>query len=556
MNLRLQFASITLLILLGCAPVYGAGPGMVSGCVRDSAGVPQVGAVVELLRADQSVILSVFTDAKGHYLIPNVYPGRYAVKAIASSYLPSMRENLRFHSSTVVNLTLNTLYEVMQWLPAEPKDSSARPDDWAWTLRSAANRPLLRWLEDGPLVVVSDGRGSAPKLRARLMATGQSGSFGESGERISATVEDTPSESRELLARVDFDPETNAGMESMLGFRQDLGYSGSVRTLAAVRIESGMESGDSQGMNEAAIRTTEEINLGDLLQAEAGSEEVMARFSHGAAETLLSSLPFGSITWKGSNSSVSYRVNTSRPESADSDAPSAILPELSMNNGRLAMEQGLHQEISWERNTERSGLSFRVYSESVSNPVLEAATQGNGVIASQALTDSVSNLLRVAGPGYSTQGFTASYVHRFLSGNQLRFSYANGSSLALGSMVHPTTLAQLVAAAHPHHTQTYEISFSGTLEGTGTRWRASYRWQPEDNLTPVASLIADAREPYLNLHVHQRLGGHASGSRFEARVDLLNLLAQGYQPFLLGDGSVLVFAQDQRAVRGGLALIF
>ena len=83
---------------------------------------------------------------------------------------------------------------------------------------------LLRWLEDGPLVVVSDRSGKSPRLKARLLATGQQGSFGESGERVSATLEETPSNSRELLAQVDFDPDSNAGMESMLGFRQDLGH--------------------------------------------------------------------------------------------------------------------------------------------------------------------------------------------------------------------------------------------------------------------------------------------------------------------------------------------
>src|ERR1700739_3615604 len=72
--------------------------------------------------------------------------------------------------------------------------------------------------------------GGRPKLKARLMATGQDGTFGESGERYTASVEDTPSESRELLARVDFAPNTDAGMESMLGFRQDLGFAGAVES--------------------------------------------------------------------------------------------------------------------------------------------------------------------------------------------------------------------------------------------------------------------------------------------------------------------------------------
>ena len=181
-----------------------------------------MGAEVQLLRPDLSVLASVYTDGQGRFKISSLLPGRYSLKAMSMSYLPSLRENVRVRSGTVVNLTLNTLYEVMQWLPAEPRAGNSQKDDWAWTLRSAANRPLLRWLEDGPLVVVSDGPGTTPKLKARLMATGQAGTFGESGERFSVSVEDTPADSQELLARVDFAPGTDAGLESMLGFRQDL----------------------------------------------------------------------------------------------------------------------------------------------------------------------------------------------------------------------------------------------------------------------------------------------------------------------------------------------
>src|ERR1700722_12918309 len=60
------------LIALGSAPVYGAVPGSISGVVRDAQGVPQIGAVVELLRPDLSVIASVFTNSTGHYKLPSV----------------------------------------------------------------------------------------------------------------------------------------------------------------------------------------------------------------------------------------------------------------------------------------------------------------------------------------------------------------------------------------------------------------------------------------------------------------------------------------------------
>ena len=557
---RLQFATIALMILFGCVSAQAAGPGTVSGWVRDSAGVPQVGAVVQLLRADQSVILSVFTDAKGHFAFSNVYPGRYAVKAMGATYLPAMRENLRVHANLIVNLTLNTLFEVMQWLPAEPRGGNAQPDDWAWTLRSAANRPLLRWLEDGPLVVVSDGRGSQPRLKARLLATGQAGTFGESGERFSASVEDTPSDSRELLARVDFDPGSRAGMESMLGFKQDLGYSGSVQAMAAVLVDQDLDSGDAQGLNAVAMRSWQTIHLGDLLEAETGSEQVVARFSHDAPETLAAALPFASLTWRNGADQIRYRMSSFHGAEQGRDSAAAILPALSAVNGHLRMERGVHQEVGWERQTENTSLSVRLFADRMENPVLEAAAQfaANSAVPHEGLFDQASNLIRVAGPGYSAAGMVASVERRLPGGNQLRLSYANGNALALSAApaVHPTALAQVVADAHPHHAQMYALSLSGTLEGTGTRWHATYRWQPENTMTAVAPDAPDAHDPYFNLHLRQTLRRSAIGSRIEAQIDLRNLLAQGYQPFVLSDGSLLVFAQDQRSFRGGLALIF
>jgi hypothetical protein len=35
-----------------------------------------------------------------------------------------------------------------------------------------------------------------------------------------------------------------------------------------------------------------------------------------------------------------------------------------------------------------------------------------------------------------------------------------------------------------------------------------------------------------------------------------NLLAEGYHPYLLSDGSLLIFSQEQRGIRGGVAFTF
>ncbi|HTW62043.1 MAG TPA: carboxypeptidase-like regulatory domain-containing protein [Terracidiphilus sp.] len=555
-----HLAGFAVLIALGAAPVCGAATASVSGIVRDSAGVPQIGVQVQLLRPDLSVISSVYTNGNGQFFIASLLPGRYALKAMGPSFLPSLRENVRVRRGTVVNLTLNTLYEVMQWLPAAPRAGDNQKDDWAWTLRSAANRPLLRWLEDGPLMVVTDGPGATPRLKARLMATGQAGTFGESGERYTATVEDTPADSRELLARVDFAPGSDAGMESMLGFRQDLGFAGSVQSVAAVAIhpEESDGSGD-QGLDEAAVRSQETLHLGEAIEAEAGATEVLARIAGPSPDTLADGLPFAAVAWHDGNSGVHYRVATMVPDpnANDETEAAATLPQFSERGGELVFERGLHQEIGWERSSDSAGMAVLVFSDNVENPVLEAMSRFVSQDSVPALLDSPSGLLRAAGPAFASTGMEASVERRLPCETHVRLSYFNGAALVMPALPGPSGFTQILASAHSRRTQAYAISLSGTLDGTHTRWRASYRWQADDTVTAIAPFDLEAAEPYLSLHFRQPIHMTRDGSGgVEALLDVSNLLAEGYRPYILSDGSVLIFAQSQRALRGGLAFTF
>jgi hypothetical protein len=73
----------------------------------------------------------------------------------------------------------------------------------------------------------------------------------------------------------------------------------------------------------------------------------------------------------------------------------------------------------------------------------------------------------------------------------------------------------------------------------------------------VAPYATEANSPYLNFRIRQTLHINKDGaSGIEALLDVQNLLAQGYCPFLLRDGSPVVFAAQQRGIRGGLAFTF
>ncbi len=551
-----------MLIALGAAPLSRAATASVSGVVRDSSGVPQIGTEVQLLRSDLTLIRSVYTNSQGKFMISSMSPGRYAVKAIGREFLPALRENVRVHSATVVNLTLNTLYEVVQWLPADPRAGTAPTDDWAWTLRSAANRPLLRWLEDGPLVVVSDGAGTKPKLMARLMATGQAGTFGESGERFSSSVENTPNDSRELLARVDFAPGSDGGMESMLGFRQDLGFAGSVQSVATMTIEPDVQNSGGQGLEEAAVRSEETMHLGPDIDVEAGANLVMARLDGAPGGPATEMLPFATVSWQNGNSTLHYRMATMVQDRATDDSePRVYLPAMVERNREAAIEHGMHQEIGWQRDTDASGVSLLLYSDNVENPVLEALGRFAAGESSRAETsilfDPMSGLMRAAGPSFSSTGVQASMQHRLPGGNFVRVSYTNGDALVMPTVSRQVALNELIAGARPRRAQTYSIALSGTLDGTGTRWSASYSWQPDDVVTEVAPFALNPAAPFLNIHLRQPIHLSRNGSGgFEALLDVKNLLAEGYCPYILSDGSLVIFASNQRSLRAGLAFTF
>ena len=559
MKCSTYFTGFAVLMALGTASLCGAATASVSGVVRDSAGVPQIGAEVELLGPDLSIIASAYTNGEGRFLISSLTPGRYILKAMGPSFLPSQRENVKVHAATIVNLTLYTLYEVIQWLPAQPRSGGAQKDDWAWTLRAAANRPLLRWLEDGPLIVDSEGSGARPKLKARIMATGQAGTFGENGERFSTAVEDTPTSSRELMARVDFAPDSDGGMESMLGFHQDLGFAGSVQSVAAVSIAPEVVSGGNAGLEEATVRSSELMHFGEALEAEVGSNAVAGRLAGASPSTATALLPYATVAWHDGDSTVRYRMATMAPDQAGGANEAAVwLPALAERNGALTIAHGSHQEIGWERQTGASGVSVLFFADHIDNPVLEA--QGHfapGKAPAAVLFDRASNLMRAAGPAYGSTGVQASVQHRLPGGSQVRFSYATGNALVMPALPQASAWSDVLAAAHSRRAQTFAISLSGTLDGTGTQWRASYTWQPDDAMTAVAPFAQEMAEPFLNLHFRQPIRIARDGSTgLEALLDMRNLLAEGYQPYILSDGSLLFFAQEQRGVSAGLAFTF
>ena len=112
-------------------------------------------------------------------------------------------------------------------------------------------------------------------------------------------------------------------------------------------------------------------------------------------------------------------------------------------------------------------------------------------------------------------------------------------------------------AFKPQQTQSVTLRLQGASARTGTNWRAAYRLQSGATVNAVDLFDSGVADAYLSLFLRQSLHlGRIFPGGVDAVVDVKNLLAQGYHPFLTTDGNTLFFAQVNRSVRGGLCFYF
>jgi len=554
-------------VLLGLAlPALATdGPGSISGYVRSSAGVPQMGAVVEVLSA-AAHDLKVFTDDRGFYSISDLLPGTYTLKVTAPSFLPALRDRIGLHagSSMVVNVTLNTLFEAIQLGPLR---GPAEDDDWKWTLRSAANRPVLRVLDDGSAITTASvkEKGEDHDLKASLSFLAGSPSEGY------GTVSDMStgfSIEHKMLS------EDAVRLEGNVGYGQGAGAavlrtsythhtaSGSNPTVAlTVRsLAPQMGSFRQQGLQAFGLTTTDDLQVGNVLELKFGSElqtvQFMGRFT--------AFRPFGTADLHVSpNTVLEYRFTSSRPSDAmtkDGDIESSVLtdsgPRVSIASFSPALERARHQEVSISHRIGKNNMQVAYYSDRVTNTVLTGvgmATAENGEL----LPDVDSGTFSYQGTKLDTRGLRVVLQRKLNSDLTATLDFAYGGVLDLTQPDVELREARQSLTTERRHAVT--AKFSGKLPGCRTHWTTSYGWVSGRGLTQVDMFNASAgqSDPYLNVFLRQPLPGFSFlPVHMEAMLDLRNLMAQGYVPVMGTDGRTVYLVQSARSVRGGVAFTF
>ena len=556
---KLGFLVVALGLVL---PASAAGkPGSISGYVRNASGIPQMGAVVEVL-GSAARTLKFFTDEHGFYSAAGLIPGLYSVKVSAPSFLPALRERVGLHpgSSVIVNVTLSTLFEAIQ---LTPRRGVGDEDDWKWTLRAASNRPILRMLDDGSPVVASQAEKDDHDLKGSLSFVAGSPSEGYGGSSDMSTG---------------FSVEHSIFSSGTLSLHGNVGYgSGSptavLRTSYSHKLANGSEPEvaftirrlASPGVNlrnatlqALALTTSDEFSFGNILELKFGSELQTIQFM-GRVNAFR---PFGSADLHLSpNTVLEYQyasaLPNSRLEKGFDSAPADLTesePRVSIADFAPSLQKAHHQEVSLSRRLGKNNLQVAVYSDRVANPALTGV--GDMAANSEILPDLYSGTFTYQGRDLQTRGLRVVLQRKLAADLTATLDYAYGGVLDLARTDVELQDARQWLDVERRHAVAAKLS--GTVPHAQTHWIASYRWVNGQALTPVDMFNSSAgqADAYLNLFVRQPIPLGFLPWRMEAVIDIRNLMAQGYVPVVGQDGRTVYLVQSARAVRGGVAFTF
>jgi hypothetical protein len=538
-------------------------PAAISGYVRDASGTPQMGAVVEIIGVAART-LTVFTDDAGFYSAKDLLPGFYTVKVSAPSFLTVWRDRVGLHPGAAahVDIRLSTLLNAMR---VGPLRGAADDDDWKWTLRSVANRPVLRIFDDPASADKSD---HDLKASLAMVAGSESAGYGSGSDMNTA-----------------FSVERSVFSTDRIGLTGSVGYGdGAVpagllrasysrvlpdgsRPSMAVAIrhlapsDPNLHNASLQSM---ALSAADTMRLDDVVELKFGSELQTIQFL-GRATAFR---PYGSIDLHLSpNTIVGYGYTTSlpglrderilNPTSADgTEYPTETDPRISVNNFTTKLERCRHQELNVSHRIGKTSMQAAVFTDHVD----DTALIGTGEVTAAGgylLPDSYSGTFTYTGNTLDADGLRLVLERKLASDLTATLDYAYGGVLDLAKPG-----AQLQTAQQwigNQRRQAIAAKLTGTIARTHTSWIASYRWVNGQALTPVDMFNASPGQTgaFLNLFLRQPVPTLGFlPAHMDALIDLSNLLAEGYVPVVGPDGQTVYLVQSARAIRGGISISF
>ncbi len=593
-------------ILASTGSLCGATPslpvtGDLLGTVVDSAGVPQMGASVQVFNKYQRLIARSFTDPAGRFGFTGLASDLYSVRVSLASFLPASRDRILIKAGldSVLQIHLATLLSNIEVSYAVPV--GAMSDDWKWVLRSSpATRPVTRLL---PV----DLPESEAKLRphvfsethAMLSVSGGDGGLIDSGD-LGADLGTSFALSTNVLGKNQLQVAGTLGQTAQFG----------AGAIALCAIYSRADDGPFASAPEVTFSFAQLGGIGSQLNGTPLNDENLSTAGFPVLRTM--SLSFYQVAdplddvhleFGTTGETVEYQQHTSRMSPfarvtvdlgsagsiiasySDGARPDALiahqqyreaeldgvggdlsgpveslsrLPQLSLRNGRLEVQSTQDYELGYSKASGARTYALSAFSETVWNGHLNVAGDLSGLNAGDLFSDGLSPISSYNIGNYERLGYLASANQRLSDSFDLTIAYGRmGGFTANPSSFNGTSSS--TSFLTQKDTNLASLSVKTVVPRAGTHILASYGWM--DPRTAVPTHIFTTQDalnlPGLNLAIRQPLPSFFGiPGRLELTADLRNLLASGYTGINTGDGRRLLLVEAPRAIRGGLKFTF
>jgi hypothetical protein len=554
-----------------------ASPGKLSGQVRDSGGVPQLGATVVILPETPGgdAACQFLTNTEGIFRGEKLAPGSYTVRVTLAGFLPFLEKHIQIspNLTTTVRIQLESMFASIEQLRRPPAASAAEADDWKWVLRSAPGlRPVLHWDDPAgsitssivveqnvhrPLGIVALTDGARRPGSVSNVAAAPSTAFAYD-QKIAGSNHIV------FAGQITPDEESPAGGIATVWLPGGSSDTGPSSTFVLREAKVGTNGLTFRGVR---LDESETLALGSRLLVRAGGEYVLVGLGASASglrariklETRVTSNWYADAIYAALPSGTTPN-DALNAELEGMDAPGVLVdalnqldafPALLMRRGRPVLESGRHEELAVERKIRTRGVfQMAAFHDDYGHVALFG--RGNSLPPEEFFQDFFSKGFAYDGGASSDWGGRVALREKLSDDLELTAIYAFSGALVPVAEMDSGLRDGLRTAQR----QSVATKITARIPQTGTHLSAGYKWISDTALSRVDPYGEAAYQvgPYLNVGIRQPLPRMLFG-RWEASAECDNLLAQGYFSLNTRDGQLLLVPAF-RSFRGGVSLQF
>ncbi len=575
------------LLLLGLSanPAIASDHGRIAGNVKSISGNPLANAIIKIFREVKQgdTIYIGRTDRQGFFKTKRLEPGAYYLQVSRQGYQPAKMASVQIDPGKTTSLNI-ILHEFWGFISDED-------DPRNWDLKtvlqgSSARRLIFRNLPDSD---VGSTEETEPLFR-RSGTMNLASSAGISGESYLVRPQNSQNgiatnfaftqpvsrHSRMILSgQLDFGYNSYWRVRNTYNYRPDrnhdyrisVGYGRMSLNHSGLQSISPQFSSEESSVQSLAFGLEGSTKFFDLMAINYGFD--YSRFQYGTASNFI--YPSLQILITPSDG---WCIRTAFTSRRMSDVNSVFLPGgerinlaeptlVTMVGDKVSMSQVRHSEISAQKTiTPGTSVEIAVYQDRARGPGLPL------MVTMITPSEHRSHLMELGEDRSDQRGIRIHLNRRILDFLNGSIGYVYGTAMNI-SNVDEFEAAECLSDCLDekllsHMNQRYYHSITSQLDATipltKTSLLATVRWYPDNPLTPVDwfSDWMDIGTKSVNFEIRQIIPVPefmGTTGRWEALVDLRNLLNQGTEVLPATDGEI-VLNRNPRSLRFGLNLNF